>query len=139
MNDFRFLHPIEVRYGDLDPQGHVNNAKYVTYFETGRIQYKRHLGTFEVGQSFLEIGLIMADLQITFHAPIMWGSTVKVGVRTTKLGNKSLHVEQCIIDSESGALYATGKVVLVTYDYHAGKSIRIPDEMRAKISEFEGL
>ena len=139
MNDFKFFHPIEVRYADLDPQGHVNNAKYITYFETARVQYKRHIGTFQFGQSFMEIGVILADLQITFHAPIEWGTTVKVGVRTTRLGNKSLHLEQCIIDAENGTLYATGKVVLVAYDYQAGKSIPIPDDWRAKISNFEGF
>ena len=37
MADFRFYHPIEVRYGDLDPQGHVNNARYLTYLEQARI------------------------------------------------------------------------------------------------------
>ena len=36
MSEFRFYHPVEVRYGDLDPQGHLNNAKYLTFFETGR-------------------------------------------------------------------------------------------------------
>jgi acyl-CoA thioester hydrolase len=139
MNDFRFFHPIEVRYADLDPQGHVNNATYVTYFETARVQYKRHLGTFEAGQSFMEIGVILADLQITFHAPIEWGSTVKVGVRITELGNKSIKLKQCIIDSENGTLYATGKVVLVAYDYQAGKSVPIPEDWRARFIEFEGL
>jgi acyl-CoA thioester hydrolase len=139
MNDFKFFHPIEVRYADLDPQGHVNNASYVTYFETARVQYKRHIGTFQLGQSFMEIGVILADLQITFHAPIEWGTTVKVGVRTTRLGNKSLHLEQAIIDADNGNLYATGKVVLVAYDYQAGKSIPIPDDWREKISKFEGF
>ena len=71
MNDFNFFHPIAVRYGDLDPQGHVNNAKYVTYFESARVEYKRRIGTFLVGQSFLDIGVILADLQITFLAPIL--------------------------------------------------------------------
>ena len=33
MTHFNFYHPVEVRYGDLDPQGHVNNAKFLTYFE----------------------------------------------------------------------------------------------------------
>ena len=33
MTDFRFFHPIEVRYSDLDPQGHVNHAKYLAFFE----------------------------------------------------------------------------------------------------------
>ena len=39
MTDFQILPPIEVRYGDLDPQGHVNNAKHLTYFEQARIAY----------------------------------------------------------------------------------------------------
>ncbi|NOY99067.1 MAG: acyl-CoA thioesterase, partial [Chloroflexi bacterium] len=39
MSDFHFYHPIVVRYGDLDPQGHLNNARYLTYFEQARIHY----------------------------------------------------------------------------------------------------
>ncbi len=38
MTDFRFFHPVEVRYGDLDPQGHLNNAKYLTFFEQARVR-----------------------------------------------------------------------------------------------------
>src|SRR5215472_9756979 len=30
---------VEVRYGDLDVQGHVNNAVYFTYFEQGRVSF----------------------------------------------------------------------------------------------------
>jgi acyl-CoA thioester hydrolase len=44
MPGFHYYHPIEVRYGDLDPQGHVNNARYLTYLEQARIGYIRHLG-----------------------------------------------------------------------------------------------
>jgi len=44
MAEFNYYHPIEVRYGDLDPQGHVNNARYLTYFEQARINYIAHLG-----------------------------------------------------------------------------------------------
>ena len=44
MTHFNFYHPVEVRYGDLDPQGHVNNAKHLTYFEQARIAYMVELG-----------------------------------------------------------------------------------------------
>ena len=37
MDDFKFHHPIEVRYSDLDPQGHVNNARFLTFFEQARV------------------------------------------------------------------------------------------------------
>jgi acyl-CoA thioester hydrolase len=139
MNNFRFFHPIEVRYADLDPQGHVNNAKYVTYFETARVHYKQHIGTFETGQSFLDIGVILADLQITFLAPILWGTPIKVGARVTKLGSKSIQMEQCIVSADEKTVFATGKVVMVAFDYRAGKSVLIPEDWRNKMSEFEGL
>ena len=139
MSEFRFFHPVEVRYGDLDPQGHLNNAKYLTYFETGRIHYFAHLGLFTPGQSFLDVNFIMAEARVTFHAPVQYGMPVKVGVHISKLGNKSLTVEQSIVHAESGEVLASGQVILVAYDYHANKTIPISDTMRKTISEFEGL
>jgi acyl-CoA thioester hydrolase len=139
MSEFRFYYPIDVRYGDLDPQGHLNNAKYLTYFEQGRIRYFVELGLFEPGQSFMDIGVIMAEASVTFHAPVEYGDRVKVGVRFGKLGNKSMRVEQGILHAGSGEVLASGYIILVAYDYHARKTIPIPDVMREKIAEFEGL
>ena len=139
MSDFRFFHPIEVRYGDLDPQGHLNNAKYLTYFETARINYFVYLGLFIPGHSFLDIGVIMADARVTFHAPVEFGALVKAGVRTSKIGNKSMTVDQNIVNTGTGEILATGQVVLVAYDYHTNKTLPVPDAMRRAISEFEGL
>ena len=51
MTKFRYYHLIEVRYGDLDPQGHVNNACYLTYMEQARIGYIQHLGLWAGGFS----------------------------------------------------------------------------------------
>ena len=139
MSDFRFFHPIEVRYGDLDPQGHVNNAKYLTYFETARINYNVHLGLFTPGQSFLEVKVIMAEASVTFLKSVEYGMPIKVGVRTSKLGNKSIRVKQAIVHAESGEELATGYVILVAFDYHNHKTIPIPDAMRKIIADFEGL
>lgn len=139
MSEFRFFHPIEVRYGDLDPQGHLNNAKYLTYFEQARINYFVHLELFEPGQSFMDIGVIMAEARVTFHAPVEFGMPVEAGVRVSRLGNKSMTVEQNIVHAGTGDVLASGQVILVAFDYHANKSIPIPGEMRARISAFEGL
>jgi len=139
MSNIKFFHPTEVRYGDLDPQGHLNNAKYLTYFEQARAHYLLELGLFQKGQSFLEIGIILAEARVTFHAPVLWGTPVKVGVGTTKLGNKSFVVAQNIVKAETGDVLASGEVVLVAYDYYKEKTIPIPDEWREIISRFEGL
>lgn len=139
MTEFRFYHPIEVRYGDLDPQGHLNNAKYLTYFEQARIQYFVELRLFMPGQSFMDIGVIMAEARVTFHAPVHFGQPVKVGVRTVELGNKSMKVEQAIVHAESGDRLASGQVVLVAFDYRANKTVPIPEQMRQTIAQFENI
>ena len=139
MSDFRFYHPVEVRYGDLDPQGHVNNAKHLTYFEQARIAYMIELGLFTKDQSFMEIGVILADVHITYLEPVYFGQNIKVGVRAAKLGNKSMTWEQSIVDADTGKMLARGEVVMVTYDYRAAQTIAVPHEWREKIGQFEGL
>ena len=139
MTHIKFFHPVEVRYGDLDPQGHVNNAKHLTYFEQARIAYMIELGLFTKDQSFMEIGVILADIHITYLAPIYFGEQIKVGVRAAKLGNKSMTWDQNIVDAKTGKELAKGEVVMVTYDYKEEKTINIPHEWREKIKQFEDL
>ncbi len=138
MSDFNFYHPIEVRYGDLDPQGHLNNAKYLTYMEQARIAYIRHLGLWS-GGSFMDIGVILAEVRVTYKAPIHWGQPVRVGVKVTRLGNKSFDIHYTIEDAATGVEHANGFTVQVAYDYKTGKTIPIPDRWRETLTEFENL
>jgi acyl-CoA thioester hydrolase len=139
MSDYRFYHPVEVRYGDLDPQGHVNNAKFLTYFEQARIEYWIQMGFFTKDQSFMEIGVIVADVHLTYLEPVYFGQNIKVGVRVVRLGNKSMTWEQNILDADTDKELARGELVILTYDYKAEKAISIPREWRDKIAQFEGL
>jgi len=139
MTHFNFHHPIEVRYGDLDPQGHVNNAKHLTYFEQARIAYMVELGLFTKDQSFMEIGVILADVHITYLVPIYFGEPIKVGVHISKLGTKSMTWMQNIVDAKTSKELARGEVIMVTYDYKEEKTVNIPHEWREKIKAFEGL
>ena len=139
MSDFKFFHPTEVRYGDLDPQGHVNNAKYLTYFEQARVYYLIQLGLFSKNQSFMEIGVIIADIHISYYVPTHYGDHIKVGVRIAKIGNKSMTVEQCVMDANTGNVMASGTVIMVTFDFAGVNTIPVPENWKKKISEFEGL
>ena len=139
MTHYRFYHPIEVRYGDLDPQGHVNNAKHLTYFEQARIAYMIELELFTRDQSFMQIGVILADVHITYLAPIYYAEHIKVGVHAAKMGNKSMTWAQNIVDAKTGKELARGEVVLVAYDYREQRTINIPHEWREKIKAFEGI
>ncbi len=136
---FKFYHPIEVRYGDLDPQGHVNNSRYLTYMEQGRIAYVFSLGLASENASFLDLGMILADVHITFRSPIQYRQAVRVGVRVSRLGNKSLTMEHSIEDSQTGEILASGESVLVAYDYRRSASMPIPDAWRQAISAYESI
>ncbi len=138
MDKVRFYHPMEVRYGDLDPQGHLNNAKYLTYFEQARIRYFEELGLFSKGQSFMDIGMIVADIHIKYLAPVFLGAPIRVGVQAEAVGNKSITLRETIADAESGKLYADGSVVVVAYDYHSRQTTPVPDSWRQKLFDYEG-
>jgi len=87
----------------------------------------------------MEIGLILADVHLTYLEPIYYGQNIKVGVHIAKLGNKSMTWQQNIVDADTGKELAKGDIIMVSYDYRAEKSISIPQEWREKISGFEGL
>jgi acyl-CoA thioester hydrolase len=135
MTTFRFSCPIKVRYADLDAQGHVNNAAYFSYMEQARFEYMQALGVWRPGDDFLSLGTILAEAGCTYKKPIQIGQTVEVGVRITRLGNKSYDTEYRL--TVNGEEVATGRSVQVAYDYRTQRSVRIPDEWREKIRALE--
>jgi acyl-CoA thioester hydrolase len=139
MAEYRFHTPIEIRYADLDPQGHVNNAKFLTYFEQARVNYLIQLGLFAKDQSFLDVGIILADARVTYLVPVRWGMDVRVGARVTRLGNKSMTMEYELSEAAEQTVLATGSSVLVAFDYRKQETIRLPDTWREKIAEYEGM
>lgn len=137
MGDFRFFQPVDIRYGDIDAQRHLNNAVYFTFFEQARCSYLQHLGLWD-GKDFDRIGIILAETTCTFKAAITLGTKVRVGVRTIRLGTKSLELVYTIEDEETGQEMASGHSVQVAYDYQTRSSIPIPTRWRQTIVDFEG-
>ncbi len=138
MTPFRFLYPIQIRYGDLDPQWHVNNARFATYLEQARSSYLMELDLFD-GHSFFDIGLIVADVHIAYLAPMTLTQKICVKMSVTRIGNKSLTMEYVIEDEQTGQATARAETVMVAYDYHTNQSIPISDEWRRKIAGYEGI
>ena len=62
---FAYTHPITVRYADLDPQQHVNNAAVVTYLESARMGYYQACGLWD-GRSFESFGMVVAALHVDY-------------------------------------------------------------------------
>lgn len=133
--DFNFYQPIIVRYRDLDPQGHVNNAVYLTYLESARLGYYQAIGIWKHEES-PQTGMVVAHNQIDYLAPIFLGESVRVGLRTDDMGRKSLRMS-FQIEKEDGRVVARGASVMVAYDNATECSILIPADWREKITQFE--
>ena len=131
MQGFAFVHREIVRFRDADGFGHVNNAVYLTYVEQARIAYLVDRGVF-ARPTQDEMSMILARAEIDFRAPLAVGEEVEIGVRTTRVGNKSFALEyELHADSRVVAAAAT---VLVAYDYARDAPVTIPDEWRRRLN-----
>ena len=138
MSSFNFIYPIQIRYGDLDPQWHLNNAHTVILFEQARTAYLVELELWN-GRDFNQLGLIVADIHISYKAPVTLLQKVQIGVRTARIGTKSMVLEYLLEDTDTRQVLATGETIMVAFDYPTNQSIVVPDDWREKIHRFEGI
>lgn len=114
---------VPVRYRDLDPMGHVNNAVYATYVETAREAFFRE----EVGRPLAETDAALAALSVEFHAPIRNGATVLVETAVTDVGETSCTFTHTL--RVDGDRVADAETTLVTL--RDGDPVPLPDDVRS--------
>ena len=124
LEDFPFRLSDNVRYADLDPNQHVNNAVYATYFETGRVALvkDRSFGLMPPG-----LGWILVRLDIHFRAELRWPGTVEMGLGVAKFGRTSVTLDQVVFCE--GRCVASAQSVTVLID----ESIRKPTPLTEEI------
>lgn len=135
--DFKHCTKIQVRYKDVDKQGHVNNANHLTYFETARVQYFRDV--FKIHIDWDKTGLILAHSEITYAEPILMDDDINCYTKISNIGNKSFEMSNILTRNISGKenICAHGKSVLVCFDYITKQTIDVPEKWRNCINEFE--
>ena len=93
LEDFPYRLTDNVRFADLDPNQHVNNAVYATYFETGRVTLvkDRSFGLTPPG-----LGWMLVRLDIHFRAELRWPGSIEMGLGVAKFGRTSLTFDQVV-------------------------------------------
>lgn len=124
----------EATFRDLDVLGHVNHAVYFTYMETARTRFFVDLLDLK-GPA--ELPVILAEATCRYHAPIFFGERLIVSLAISRFGGKSFDILYRL-EAADGRLVATGKTVMVMYDYTNGRTISIPEEFRAHVQAFQG-
>lgn len=134
---FHCLTPIKIRFRDLDAFGHVNNAVYFTFMEMARMEYFTQIGLLK--DEFPALFFIIAEATCQFKVPLEIDTPLIIQARVSRLGNSSFDMEYRFVHAASEAVLATGRTVQVTFDYAANRSVPLPDEWRAVITQLEGL
>lgn len=128
---YRFWIEERVRFADLDALGHVNNNTLGIYFEQGRVNF--------LGEGFaagIPWTVVVARLVTEFKAELLYPATVRIGMRTLRIGNTSTVLGSAIFEGDR--LIATQEGVSVIVDRHTHRPVPIPDEVRARLTAHMG-
>ena len=137
---FKFFHSFRIRYSEVDAQGIVFNAHYLTFFDTAMTEYLRHINYDYVNQ--------VKDKNEDFHtvktlveykSPIYFDQIIDVCLKVKKIGNSSLTFYIEIHPSKEDNCLASGEVVWVNSDQNTHKSAPLSNNIKDKINTLDKL
>ena len=114
-----------VRYAEVDQQGVVFNAHYLTYCDEAMGALCAEHGLLDIAE---RIQLVRST--ITWQSPARWGDVVDVAARCTRLGNSSLDIAFDL--TVGGRACASVETTYVLTDL-AGTPEPLPDALRAAL------
>jgi acyl-CoA thioester hydrolase len=138
INQYKFRTPIQLRFVDIDKLGHVNNATFLSYFETARVNYFDKI--FDKAINWNKTGFILAKSIIEYKEPVFLEDEIVAYTSVVRLGNKSFDISNVLVKVKNGietvCTSATG--ILVCINYSNMQTVEMPEEWRKKIIDFEG-
>ena len=129
MSEGDFVHREQVRFRDLDPMGHVNNAVFLTYIEQARVAFLARVGA---ATGLEDMNMIVARVEIDFKAPVRLGQEVEISVHASRFGTKSFDLDYDL--RVDGELVAEAKSVQVAYDYDRREPMQLPADWKEKLT-----
>ena len=130
--DFPLKSYDKIRYSDTDRQGHVNNAKFSTFLETGRTEllylYEGHPLHDDDGS------FVIAKQELELISEIKWPGTVEIGTLISKVGNSSIGFQQALYQND--ILVARANSVIVHVDVNTKRSKPLSEETKEILLKF---
>lgn len=127
-----FATEIEVIFRDLDAMGHVNNAVYFTYMETTRTRFFSQIMNLDEP---LQLPIIIAEASCTFNSAAKFRDLLQVEMSVAKIGVKSFELHYKL-STRDNPVIATGRTVMVAYDYERNCPIEIPQNLRTLLTAY---
>jgi len=131
LEDFPYRLSDNVRFADLDPNQHVNNATYASYFETGRVTLVKDRSFGLLPEGF---GWVMVRLDMHFRAELHWPARIELGLGVAKFGRTSVSFDQVVFCE--GRCVASARAVTVLIDEVTRKPVPLTPEIKAKFQRW---
>ncbi|MFG1296520.1 MULTISPECIES: acyl-CoA thioesterase [Xanthobacter] len=123
----------KIRFADTDRQGHVNNAVFATFLETGRVEilYDSRTPLSVEGGEF-----VIARLELDFRAELKWPGHVAIGTRIASIGRSSMKLSQVLF--QEGRCAALAETVIVLIDRRSRRPRPLPPGEAARLRTLTG-
>lgn len=130
ITDFPFQTFDKIRYADTDRQGHINNAVFSTFLETGRVEFLYDSQSPLAAENAV---FVIASLNLKFLAEINWPGRINIGTGVMHIGNSSVTLLQGLF--QDGRCVATAETVIVQMNEQTRKSHPLSDQTKAFLAQ----
>ena len=134
-SQFRFAHPLRVRWSEVDRQDVVFHPNYFVYFDVAVGEYWRAIGFPYPAALAGRSDVFAVDARAQFFASARYDDELEIGCRTTRLGRTSMRLELGVF--RGADLLTVGELVYVHVELASRRPAPLPDAMRQAILAFE--
>lgn len=135
-SEYRFFHPLRVRWAEVDPQGIVFNPNYFVYADVGMTEYLREIG-FAYPEGFSPFGtdLFAVNATANFRASARFDDELQLGVRVAHLGRTSVRFSVGVFREEKLLVDVT--LIYANADAETRAPAPLPEPFVRKVLDFE--
>jgi len=127
-----FVHRVRPRYAEVDLQGVVFNAHWLTYFDEACTRFFEHMG-FDAKTDFFEtFDVMLVKAVLEWQGPAGFDEVVDIAVSVDRIGTTSFDVRYAA--AVDGRAACTGVVTYVSVTPGTHDSTPIPDGLRDRLA-----
>lgn len=134
---FPYRHKLDVqlRFNDIDMLGHVNNSVYIEFFDLGKLTYFQK----SLGPDCMKANpqVVVVNINCNFFAPSFLGEPLQVLTAMVNIGEKSLRLEQRIVNTATGEVKCMALTTMACVDLKTMTPVAVPADKIAAFEEFE--
>jgi len=115
-----------IRYSDLDPNGHVNNGAINTFFEDGRVKFR--MDRMDNYREDILAGFVLVKFSVEYLEALSYPGLVDIGTMVSNVGRTSYLLKQALFQDEK--CMAVAEVVTVLFNEQSQKAELIDKNLR---------